>query len=93
MNGLVADVVSWASVIDPSRVLAFLAVIILFWLFRRGFAGLTVWGLRVACRVLGIDISKKVETSIRPAAQLVVVSLGFLIGLKIVKVFIKKILD
>jgi MscS family membrane protein len=83
LNGLVADVVSWASVIDPSRVLAFLAVIILFWLFRRGFAGLTVWGLRVACRVLGIEISKKIETSIRPAAQLFVVSLGFLIGLKI----------
>ena len=39
--------------------------------------------MRVACRVLGIDISKKVETLIRPAAQLFVVSLGFLIGLKI----------
>ena len=83
LNGLVADVVSWASVIDPGRILAFLAVIILFWLFRRGFASLTVWGFRVACRVLGIEISKKVETSIRPAAQLFVVSLGFLIGLKI----------
>ena len=83
LNGLVADVVSWTNVIDPSRVLAFLAVIILFWLFRRGFASLTVWGLRVACHVLGIEISKKVETSIRPAAQLFVVSLGFLIGLKI----------
>jgi MscS family membrane protein len=83
LNGLVADVVSWASVIDPGRILAFLAVIILFWLFRRGFASLTVWGLRVACRVLGIEISKNVETSIRPAAQLFVVSLGFLIGFKI----------
>lgn len=83
LNGLVADVVSWASVIDPSRVLAFLAVIILFWLFRRGFANLTVWVLRGASRLLGIEISEKVETSIRPAAQLFVVSLGFLIGLKI----------
>jgi MscS family membrane protein len=83
LNGLVADVVSWTNVIDPSRVLAFLAVIILFWLFRRGFANLTVWVLRGESRLLGIEISEKVETSIRPAAQLFVVSLGFLIGLKI----------
>ncbi len=83
LNDLFSDVVSWVNLIDPVRAVISLAVISLFWLCRHGYATLTISILRAASRLLGIEVSKKVETSIRPAAELFVVCLGILIGLNI----------
>ena len=78
-----AQAMTWTDTVSPARLLACLSIIALFWLFRRGYGSLTITILRAACRRLGINISDSVETSIRPAAELFVVGLGLLIGLKV----------